>query len=267
MRVRRGTSADPKSGRWPRGEWNSSGLIQAQGLHKWFGDNEVLHGIDLTVDTGEVIAIIGPSGSGKSTLLRCLNLLELPDYGQVIFKGQDITDVRVDLNAVRSRIGIVFQSYNLFPHLSVLENVAIALREIRKLSRREADVAARAELHRVGLQDKIDAMPGHLSGGQQQRVAIARALGMKPDVMLFDEITSALDPELVGEVLEVLRMLASDHMTMVLVTHEMSFAREVGTRLVFMDDGRIVEEGDPRQLFSAPKTERLKRFLVDLGDR
>jgi polar amino acid transport system ATP-binding protein len=230
-------------------------------VHKWFGQLHVLCGITLAFQPGDVVAIIGPSGSGKSTLLRCINLLELPSSGAVYFKGRDITDVRVNLNVVRTRIGIVFQAYNLFPHKSARRNVTLALREVLHLPSNVANTRALEELAHVGLSDKVDAYPGRLSGGQQQRVAIARSLAMRPDMMLFDEITSALDPELVGEVLEVLRKLAGENMTMVIVTHEMAFAREVATRIIFMDEGSVVEEGAPSELFTRPRTERLQRFL------
>ena len=235
--------------------------IDVQDLHKYFGDNEVLKGIDFHVDTGEVVCVIGPSGSGKSTLLRCVNRLEAPTAGRVLVEGIDITDPETDLNEVRSRIGMVFQSFNLFPHLSVLRNLTLAQRRVKRRSKSEAVKVALANLERVGLGDKVDAYPAHLSGGQQQRVAIARALSMEPDLMLFDEPTSALDPELVGDVLEVMKGLASDGMTMMVVTHEMGFAREVGDKLVFMDDGVIVEAGDPDEILSNPQHERTQTFL------
>ncbi|MCT1396738.1 amino acid ABC transporter ATP-binding protein, partial [Microbacterium sp. p3-SID338] len=235
--------------------------IAIQDLHKSFGDNEVLKGIDLTVLAGEVVCVIGPSGSGKSTLLRSVNLLEEPTGGKVLIEGIDITDPDIDIDRVRTRIGMVFQSFNLFPHLSVLGNLTIAQQRVKKRSKAEADKVARAMLERVGLAEKADAYPGHLSGGQQQRVAIARALCMNPDMMLFDEPTSALDPELVGEVLQVMRSLADEGMTMLVVTHEMGFAREVGSRLIFMDGGHIVEEGDPREVLANPQHQRTKDFL------
>ena len=235
--------------------------IQIQGLHKDFGDLQVLKGIDFEVDAGEVVCVVGPSGSGKSTLLRCVNRLEEPTAGRVVIEGIDITDPDTNVDLVRSRIGMVFQSFNLFPHLSVEDNLTIAQRRVRKRSREEARKVARANLERVGLSDKVNAYPAHLSGGQQQRVAIARALSMDPDMMLFDEPTSALDPELVGEVLEVMRDLASEGMTMMVVTHEMGFAREMANRVVFMDEGLVVEEGPPGQLFDSPRTERLQTFL------
>jgi len=235
--------------------------IDVQGLVKSFGDNEVLKGIDLTVTKGEVVCVIGPSGSGKSTLLRSVNLLEEPTGGKVLIEGIDITDPDVDIDRVRTRIGMVFQSFNLFPHLDVLGNLTIAQQRVKKRSKKEADLIAHAMLKRVGLSEKADAFPGHLSGGQQQRVAIARALCMNPDMMLFDEPTSALDPELVGEVLQVMRSLADEGMTMLVVTHEMGFAREVGSRLIFMDGGHIVEEGDPREVLANPQHPRTKDFL------
>jgi ABC-type polar amino acid transport system ATPase subunit len=235
--------------------------IDVQGLVKSFGDNEVLKGIDLTVTRGEVVCVIGPSGSGKSTLLRSVNLLEEPTAGKVLIEGIDITDPDVDIDGVRTRIGMVFQSFNLFPHLDVLGNLTVAQQRVKKRSKKEAELIARAMLERVGLSEKADAYPGHLSGGQQQRVAIARALCMNPDMMLFDEPTSALDPELVGEVLQVMRSLADEGMTMLVVTHEMGFAREVGSRLIFMDGGHIVEEGDPREVLANPQHPRTKDFL------
>jgi polar amino acid transport system ATP-binding protein len=235
--------------------------IEVRGLHKSFGDLEVLKGIDFRVGHGEVVCVIGPSGSGKSTLLRCVNRLEEPTGGQIFVEGADMTDPDADVDALRARIGMVFQSFNLFPHLTVLRNLTLPQRRVLKRSRDEAKVVARRNLERVGLLDKIDAYPAHLSGGQQQRVAIARALSMDPDMMLFDEPTSALDPELVGEVLEVMRSLAREGMTMMVVTHEMGFAREVADRVVFMDDGVVVEEAPPAQLLSDPQHERTRRFL------
>jgi polar amino acid transport system ATP-binding protein len=235
--------------------------IDVRQLHKYFGDLEVLKGIDFHVGQGEVVCVIGPSGSGKSTLLRCINRLEEPNGGQILIEGDDITDIDADVDALRSRIGMVFQSFNLFPHLSVLRNLTIAQRRVRRRSRHEAREVAERNLERVGLIEKIDAYPAHLSGGQQQRVAIARALSMDPDMMMFDEPTSALDPELVGEVLAVMRDLASEGMTMMVVTHEMSFAREVADRIVFMDEGVVVEEGPPEQLITDPRHERTRRFL------
>ena len=235
--------------------------ILIEGLHKSFGDNHVLRGIDFRVAHGEVVCVIGPSGSGKSTLLRCVNRLEEALEGTILIEGDDIRDPEADVDLLRSRIGMVFQSFNLFPHLSVLRNLTIAQRRVRRRSEVEAVEVARRNLARVGLSDKIDAYPAHLSGGQQQRVAIARALSMDPDMMLFDEPTSALDPELVGEVLEVMRGLASDGMTMMVVTHEMGFAREVADRVVFMDAGVVVEEGHPSEVLVEPRHERTRRFL------
>jgi polar amino acid transport system ATP-binding protein len=235
--------------------------IEVRNLHKYFGENEVLKGIDFTVDQGQVVCVIGPSGSGKSTLLRCVNRLEEPTSGQIFVEGEDITDPEVDLNKVRSRIGMVFQQFNLFPHLCVLDNLTLAQRRVLKRDKAEAAKVARANLAKVGLADRESAYPAHLSGGQQQRVAIARALSMDPDMMLFDEPTSALDPELVGDVLDVMRQLASEGMTMMVVTHEMGFAREVGDKLVFMDGGVIVEEGDPREVLGNPQHERTQQFL------
>jgi polar amino acid transport system ATP-binding protein len=230
-------------------------------LCKSFGDLEVLSDVDLDLDAGEVLVIVGPSGSGKSTLLRCANVLEEPTSGRVWFRGKELTDIRADVNRVRAEMGIVFQAYNLFPHMSVLRNVTLALRKVLKISADDALVRARAQLAHVGLSDKENSYPSQLSGGQQQRVAIARALAMHPRLMLFDEVTSALDPELVNEVLDVMKQLASEGMTMMVVTHEMGFARQVGTRAIFMESGRVVEEGAPREMFDAPQTERLKRFL------
>jgi polar amino acid transport system ATP-binding protein len=235
--------------------------IDVKQLHKAFGELEVLKGIDFHVGAGEVVCVIGPSGSGKSTLLRCINRLEESNGGKILIEGEDITDPDADVDKLRSRIGMVFQSFNLFPHLSVERNLTIAQQRVLRRSKRKAKGVARENLDRVGLSDKIDAYPAHLSGGQQQRVAIARALSMDPDMMLFDEPTSALDPELVGEVLAVMRDLARDGMTMMVVTHEMSFAREVADRIVFMDEGVVVEEGPPEQLLADPQHERTRRFL------
>lgn len=235
--------------------------VQVNGLKKSFGDNEVLKGIDLHVASGEVVCIIGPSGSGKSTLLRCLNRLEEINGGNVIVNGTDISQKETNINKVRENIGMVFQHFNLFPHLSVRENITLAPVELGIMSKADADKKANELLAQVGLSDKVDAYPNSLSGGQKQRVAIARALAMDPDIMLFDEPTSALDPEMVGDVLNVMKDLASQGMTMVVVTHEMGFAREVGDRVVFMDGGYIVEEDTPENIFNAPKEARTKSFL------
>ncbi len=237
-------------------------LLRLEGVRKSFGTNLVLDGIDLEVAQGEVLVIIGPSGSGKSTLLRCVNLLEPIQAGRIFFEGEEITASGANVSSVRQRIGIVFQQFNLFPHLTVMHNLTLAARRIRKLPRAEAELRARGLLDVVGLPEKASAHPHQLSGGQQQRVAIARALMMSPRVVLFDEVTSALDPELVGEVLVVMRDLARGHgMTMLVVTHEMQFAREVGDRVVFMDHGRIVEQGRPSDVLDNPHEERTKRFL------
>jgi ABC-type polar amino acid transport system ATPase subunit len=236
-------------------------MVRLEGVRKSFGDNLVLDGIDLSVDVGEVLVVIGPSGSGKSTLLRCVNLLEPIQEGRVFLEGDEITRRGAPVSAIRQRIGIVFQQFNLFPHLTALDNLTLAARRIRKMPRREAERRAHELLASVGLEDKASSHPHQLSGGQQQRVAIARALMMQPHVMLFDEVTSALDPELVGEVLVVMRDLAREGMTMLIVTHEMQFAREVGDRVVFMDDGKIVEQGVPREVLDNPKEERTQRFL------
>nr|WP_145489168.1 MULTISPECIES: amino acid ABC transporter ATP-binding protein [Streptomyces] len=240
--------------------------IHVQGLHKSFGDNQVLRGIDLEIAQGEVVCVIGPSGSGKSTLLRCVNLLEEPTEGRVFVGGTEVTDPDVDIDAVRRRIGMVFQQFNLFPHLSVTENLTLPQRRVLKRDRAAAERVAAENLARVGLAEKAGAYPSALSGGQQQRVAIARALAVGPEVMLFDEPTSALDPELVGDVLAVMRGLAREGMTMMVVTHEMSFAREVADRVVFMDGGVIVEEGRPEQVIGAPRHERTRHFLSRLLD-
>jgi ABC-type polar amino acid transport system ATPase subunit len=236
-------------------------VVQVERVRKSFGDHIVLDGIDLTVPAGEVLVVIGPSGSGKSTLLRCINLLEPIDEGRIFLEGVEITGKGVKVNQIRQQIGIVFQQFNLFPHLRVITNLTLAVRRVRKMPRREAEARAIELLRRVGLEDKARQYPHQLSGGQQQRVAIARALMMNPHVMLFDEITSALDPELVGEVLIVMRDLARVGMTMVVVTHEMQFAREVGDWLIFIDEGRIVEEGKPADVLDRPKEERTRRFL------
>ncbi len=237
-------------------------MVRLEEVTKSFGELVVLNGIDLEVATGEVLVVIGPSGSGKSTLLRCVNLLEPIDSGRVFLEGEEITAKRVDVSAVRQRIGIVFQQFNLFPHLRAIDNVTLAARRVKHIRRKEAEARAHELLAQVGLEEKARQYPHQLSGGQQQRVAIARALMMDPHVMLFDEITSALDPELVGEVLVVMRDLANElGMTMLVVTHEMQFAREVGDRLIFMDDGKIVEEGKPEDVLDRPRQERTKRFL------
>jgi polar amino acid transport system ATP-binding protein len=235
--------------------------IQILELHKSFGDLEVLRGIDFQVNAGEVVCVIGPSGSGKSTLLRCVNLLEIPTSGQVLVEGIDLTDPETDVDAVRARIGMVFQQFNLFPHLTVMRNLTIAQRQVLNRSEEEANETANRVLERVGMLDKIDEYPINLSGGQMQRVAIARSLSMDPDMMLFDEPTSALDPELVGEVLDVMRKLAEEGMTMMVVTHEMGFARQVGDRVVFMDEGVVVEDGPPDEVLLKPQHERTKKFL------
>src|SRR3954463_15375458 len=240
---------------------SQAAIIRLEAVRKSFGDNLVLDGIDLDVAAGEVLVVIGASGSGKSTLLRCVNLLEPLDSGRIYFDGMEITRKQADVSGVRQRIGMVFQQFNLFPHLPVLQNVTLAARRIRKLSRAEADMRAHELLAQVGVENKADQHPHQLSGGQQQRVAIARALMMEPHVMLFDEVTSALDPELVGEVLVVMRDLAQSGMTMMVVTHEMQFAREVGDRVIFMDEGRVVERGTPADILDRPQQERTRRFL------
>ncbi|MEW2136356.1 amino acid ABC transporter ATP-binding protein [Streptomyces sp. NPDC005409] len=240
--------------------------IEIRGLHKSFGDNHVLRGIDLEIARGEVVCVIGPSGSGKSTLLRCVNLLEEPTAGQVFVGGTEVTDLDVDIDAVRRRIGMVFQQFNLFPHVSVTENLTMPQRRVLGRDKAQAAAVARENLERVGLAEKADAFPAQLSGGQQQRVAIARALSMGPEVMLFDEPTSALDPELVGEVLSVMRVLAGEGMTMMVVTHEMSFAREVADRVVFMDGGVVVEQGPATQVVTRPQHERTRNFLNRILD-
>jgi ABC-type polar amino acid transport system ATPase subunit len=246
----------------PAAQATGEPIVRLEGVRKSFGDNLVLDGIDVTVAPGEVLTVIGPSGSGKSTLLRTVNLLEPIDSGRIFFEGEEITRKGVNRNAIRQRIGIVFQQFNLFPHLRAIDNLTLATRRVKHLPRKEANTKAHELLERVGLPDKARSYPHQLSGGQQQRVAIARALMMSPHVMLFDEVTSALDPELVGEVLIVMRDLSRDlGMTMLVVTHEMQFAREVGDWLVFLDEGRIVEQGKPDQVLSEPKEERTRRFL------
>ncbi len=247
---------------------SASPMLTVRGLRKAFGDTVVLDDLDLTAAEHSCIALIGASGSGKSTLLRCIDLLEVVDDGVIEFDGQDITDPRVDANAVRAKIGIVFQSFNLFPHLRVIDNVTLAPRRVHNVGREQAESDALAMLDRVGLRDRANAKPDELSGGQQQRVAIARALVNKPKLMLFDEVTSALDPELVGEVLDLIRELRDDGMTMLLATHEMSFARDVADEVCFLDAGRIVEHGPPAQLFGDPREPRTRQFLrriIDAG--
>ena len=236
-------------------------IISIRDLHKYFGATQVLRGINLDVHRGEVVVVLGPSGSGKSTMLRCVNLLETPTSGQILFEGTDICGKGVDINAVRAKLGMVFQQFNLFPHLSVKRNVMLAQQKVLKRDKAEADRVAVEQLTRVGLAERLDFRPSQLSGGQQQRVAIARALAMDPHVMLFDEATSALDPELVRGVLAVMRELADGGMTMIVVTHEMGFAREVADRVVFMEGGVIVEEGTPEQLFEHPQNPRTAEFL------
>lgn len=236
-------------------------MIYVNNLEKSFGKNKVLKGVNEHIKKGEVVVVIGPSGSGKSTFLRCLNLLEEPTAGEIIFEGKNITDKKVNINKLREKMGMVFQQFNLFPHKTVLENITIAPIKVKKLSKAEAEKKAIMLLEKVGLKDKKDAYPTQLSGGQKQRIAIARALAMEPDVMLFDEPTSALDPEMVGEVLNVMKDLAKEGMTMVVVTHEMGFAKEVGDRIVFMDEGNILESSKPEEFFANPKNERTKEFL------
>ncbi|MEQ8155669.1 MAG: amino acid ABC transporter ATP-binding protein [Clostridiaceae bacterium] len=236
-------------------------MIYVKDLHKYFGKNEVLKGIDEHISKKEVVVVIGPSGSGKSTFLRCLNLLETPTKGEIIVEGQNITDRKADINKIREKMGMVFQSFNLFPHKTVMENITLAPVKVKGWSREKAQGKAMELLKKVGLQDKANAYPNSLSGGQKQRIAIARALAMEPDVMLFDEPTSALDPEMVGEVLAVMKSLAAEGMTMVVVTHEMGFAKEVGDRILFMDGGNIVEQGTPKEIFEHPTHPRTKDFL------
>ncbi|MCL1891044.1 MAG: amino acid ABC transporter ATP-binding protein [Coriobacteriia bacterium] len=240
---------------------NNKPVVRIENLHKYFGTLEVLKGVDLEVERGEVVCILGPSGSGKSTLLRCVNLLEKPTSGTIWFEDTNITDPQTDINKIREHVGMVFQSFNLFPHLSAKGNVMLAQRKVLKRSKEESDRIAVEQLKKVGLGDRIDYMPAQLSGGQQQRVAIARALAMDPHVMLFDEVTSALDPELVRGVLDVMRELAQGGMTMMVVTHEMGFARDVADRVIFMDGGVIVEQGSPEEVFDHPHHERTKNFL------
>ena len=236
-------------------------MISVKNLVKSYGDHVVLDGVSEHIEKGEKVVVIGPSGSGKSTFLRCLNLLEEPTSGNIIFEGQDITDPKVDIDMVRRKMGMVFQQFNLFSHLSIIDSIKLAPVKLKIMSNSEAEKKARELLERVGLPDKADAYPKQLSGGQQQRIAIARALAMNPDVMLFDEPTSALDPEMVGEVLQIMKELADDGMTMVVVTHEMGFAREVATRVLFMDGGNIAEQNNPKDFFENPQNPRLKEFL------
>lgn len=241
--------------------FNNNVLIEVKDLHKAFGDHEVLKGINTTISKGEVVAIIGPSGCGKSTFLRSLNMLEVPTSGSVLFEGVDITDKSVDINKTRQKIGMVFQQFNLFPNMTVKENIMLAPVKLQIMGREDAEAKAEELLARIGLADKAEMYPDQLSGGQKQRIAIARSLAMNPDVMLFDEPTSALDPEMVGEVLSLMKDLAKSGMTMVVVTHEMGFAREVASRVVFINDGTIQEENAPEALFADPKNPRLKDFL------
>ncbi len=236
-------------------------MITVKHLCKDFGDLKVLKDVNQHIEEKEKVVIIGPSGSGKSTFLRCLNLLEAPTSGHILFDGQDITAPKVDINAVRRKMGMVFQQFNLFPHLKVIDNITLAPVTLKLCTKDEAQQKAMSLLQRVGLADKAQVYPGQLSGGQKQRIAIVRALAMEPEVMLFDEPTSALDPEMVGEVLDVMKQLAKDGMTMVVVTHEMGFAREVGDRVLFMDEGQVIEEGSPEQIFSSPKQARTQDFL------
>jgi ABC-type polar amino acid transport system ATPase subunit len=240
---------------------STSEIVKMEGVHKWFGHNHVLRDINLSVDKGHVLVVVGPSGSGKSTLLRTINMLEEPTEGKVYFDGRDITHIHTDLNEVRTHIGIVFQAFNLFPHKTALGNITLALHNVLKLGDDEARDRALKQLDHVGLEHRANSYPSELSGGQQQRVAIARALAMEPKLMLFDEVTSALDPELVKEVLDTMKRLAEEGMTMMVVTHEMGFAREVGTHMIFMDEGEIIENGHPRELFANPEHERFKLFL------
>ena len=239
-------------------------MIQIRGLHKQFGHVHAVNGVDLDVAAGEVVVVVGPSGSGKSTVLRCINLLEIPTAGTILVDGVDTQSRHNDIDEVRRELGMVFESFNLFPHLTVLQNVTLAQRKVRKRSKAEAEEMAMRQLERVGIPEKASSYPRQLSGGQQQRVAIARALAMGPKAMLFDEPTSALDPEMIKEVLDVMLELAREGMTMVVVTHEMGFARAAGDRLVFMDEGRIVEEGDPDTMFRAPRHERTRRFFEQI---
>lgn len=237
-------------------------MIKVNNLHKSFNDNEVLKGVNEHIDDGEVVVVIGPSGSGKSTFLRCLNLLETPDDGEIWVNEQQINAPNVNVNKVRQKMGMVFQHFNLFPHLTVMENITLAPVKLKKMTKLEAIEKGKELLKIVGLEEKADSYPAQLSGGQKQRIAIARSLAMEPEIMLFDEPTSALDPEMVGEVLDVMKSLAKSGMTMVVVTHEMGFAREVGTRILFMTDGGVLESGTPQEIFDNPKHERTKQFLA-----
>ncbi|MHB0739656.1 amino acid ABC transporter ATP-binding protein [Peptostreptococcus stomatis] len=240
---------------------NKEVLLELKDLHKSFGNLEVIKGIDLEIDKGDILVIIGPSGSGKSTVLRCMNLLEKPTSGQIIFEGQDILKNLKTIDKTREKIGMVFQNFNLFPNKTILDNITLATMKVKGKTKEEAEKKARELLERVGLLDKIDAYPVQLSGGQQQRIAIARALAMEPDMMLFDEPTSALDPEMVKEVLDVIKELADEGMTMAIVTHEMGFAKEVADRVIFVDEGKIVEDGSPEEVFNNPKSDRAKDFF------
>lgn len=237
-------------------------MITIKNLHKSFGEHEVLKGIDLEIEKGEILVIIGPSGSGKSTILRCMNLLETPTSGDVIFEGKSLVDKKTNIDEIRQNIGMVFQNFNLFPHKTILENVTLAPITLKKMSKEEAEKKAEVLLKRVGLYDKKDSYPSQLSGGQKQRIAIARALAMEPDMMLFDEPTSALDPEMVKEVLEVIKELAEEGMTMAIVTHEMGFAKEVADRVIFVDEGKIIEDDTPEEVFNNPKSDRTKEFFA-----
>ncbi len=240
---------------------NGNVILEVKDLHKYYGKQEVLKGISTTVQKGDVIAIIGPSGCGKSTFLRSLNLLEVPTRGQILFEGTDITDKKTDINRVRQKIGMVFQQFNLFPNMTIRQNIMLAPVKLNLMTKEEANARAEELLARVGLFDKADSYPAQLSGGQKQRIAIVRSLAMNPDIILFDEPTSALDPEMVGEVLQVMRELAATGMTMVVVTHEMGFAREVANRVMFINEGVIAEEGTPEEIFKTPKSQRLQEFL------
>jgi polar amino acid transport system ATP-binding protein len=243
-------------------ENNKETIIRVEGLEKKFDKTEVLKGVSIDINKGDVLCVIGASGSGKSTFLRCLNLLEKPTNGKIFFEGQDLTSSKTNLNLHRQKMGMVFQQFNLFPHLTILKNLTLAPMMLKKISKEDAEAKALSLLERVGLADRANSYPGQLSGGQKQRIAIVRALCMEPEVMLFDEPTSALDPEMVGEVLDVMKELARDGMTMVVVTHEMGFAREVSNRVVFLDEGKVAEEGTPAEIFGNPQCERLRSFLA-----